>query len=301
MDYASFSDESRHSEGRYRSIAAVSLPAELVVGISKQLAGILDCANCKELKWGSVGYRGTRDVNRAIAAVDFLLEHITNGVRADALTWDTSDERHDVPNRDDIANYERMFYHLHHALMERRGSESRWHIRPDEQLAIDWSTVQQCLRSDGTWRYGLDDSRLSNDFRLVIPAVRTFRTVDSAETPLCQLADLLAGMAAYTRTKYKVMKNLMHAILGQADLFQVPERTEPTRRDRSRFQVIDHFDRQCKSRKLGVSLREYGYLYTRNPKNPINFWHYVPQHSRDKAPARELAADGPWETVEGQR
>lgn len=295
MDYASFSDESRHSQGRYRSIAAVSLPAELVVGMSKQLAAILDCANCKELKWGSVGYRGTRDVDRAIVAVDFLLEHITQGVRADVLTWDTSDDRHDVPNRDDIANYERMFYHLHRVLMNRRGSGSLWHIRPDEQLAIDWSTIQECLGSSGTWRYVLDVSRLSDDFRLVVPEVRTFRTVDSAETPLCQLADLLAGMAAYTRTKSKVMQNLIHAIPGQADLFQAPALTEPKLRDRRRFQVIDHFYRRCESRKLGVSLRKYGYLRTYDPKNPINFWHYVPQHIQDKAPARKPTVDRPWE------
>lgn len=301
MDYASFSDESRHSQGRYRSIAAVSLPAKLVIGMSKQLASILDCANRNELKWGNVGYRGPRDVDRAIAAVDFLLEHITIGVRADVLTWDTDDERHDVPYRDDVANYERMFYHLHRVLMNRRGSGSRWHFRPDEQLAIDWSTIQECLGSNGTWRYVLDDPRLSDYFRLVVPAVRTFRTVDSAETPLGQLADLLAGMAAYTRTESKVMKNLVHAIPGQTDLFQELALTESKRRDRRRFQVIDHFYQQCKSRKLGVSLHKYGYLRTHDPKNPINFWHYVPQHSGDKAPVRELAVDGPWDTVESQQ
>ena len=302
MDYTSFTDESRHLEGRYRSIAAVSLPTELVVGMSDKLAGILDSAKRRELKWGRVGdRRGNGDVDRAIAAVDFLLERITQGIRADVLTWDTDDERHDVPNRDDIANYERMYFHLHRLMMKRRGSGSRWHIRPDVQSVIDWPTIRQCLSSNGTWHHVLDDSRLSDEFRLVVPAVETFETVDSAETPLCQLADLLAGMAAYTRTESKVIQNLMHAIPGQADLFQEPTLTESKLRDRRRFLVIDHFDRQCKLRKLGVSLRKYGYLRTHDPKNPINFWHYVPQHSRDKAPARELAVDGPWATVEGRQ
>ena len=300
MDYTSFTDESRHLEGRYRSIAAVSLPTELVVGMSEELAGILDSAKRRELKWSRVGdRRGNGDVDRAISAVDFLLERITQGIRADVLTWDTDDERHDVPNRDDIANYERMFYHLHRVLMKRRGSGSRWHIRPDEQLAIDWSTIQQCLRSDGTWRDVFDDSRLSDDFRVVVPAVETFETVDSADTPLCQLADLIAGMTAYTRTESKKVKYLMQGIIEQHDLFQASQIPEPTHRDRNRFLVIDHFDRQCKLRKLGVSLRKYGYLCTHDPKNPINFWHYVPQHSRDKAPVR--AVDGPWDTVEGRQ
>ena len=185
--------------------------------------------------------------------------------------------------------------------MRRRGSGSRWHIRPDVQIAIDWSTIREYLNSDGTWRHDLDVSLLSDDFRLFVPAVGTFRTVDSAKTPLCQLADLLAGMATYTRTESKVIQNLMHATPGQADLFQELPLTESKLRDRRRFQVIDHFYQQCKSRKLGVSLRKYGYLCTHDPKNPINFWHYVPQHSRDKAPVREMAVDGPWDTVEGRQ
>ena len=86
MDYASFTDESRHMEGRYRSIAAVSLPAELVVEMSEKLAGVIDSEKRRELKWGGVGdRRGKGDVDRAIAAVNFLLEHITLGVRADVL------------------------------------------------------------------------------------------------------------------------------------------------------------------------------------------------------------------------
>ena len=42
-----------------------------------------------------------------IAVVDVLLAHVTSGVRADVLIWDTQDSRHDIPDRDDIANYPR--------------------------------------------------------------------------------------------------------------------------------------------------------------------------------------------------
>ena len=295
MVYASFADESRHSHGRYRSIAAVSLPADSVVEISEQMAKILDIPRRKEIKWSGVGdLRGKGDVRRAIAVMDFLLEHVTQGVRADVLTWDTEDERHDIPDRDDVANYERMFFHLHHALIHRRGLDSHWHLRPDEIMTIDWSTIRKCLDSKGSLIRSIFD-----DFPLVFPAVLTFDTVDSVDTPLCQLADLLAGMAAYTRTKYQVMKKMIHAEPGQCDLFEQPEQTVPTRRDRYRFQVIEHFYQECRLRKLGVSLRECGYLRTRQPKNPVNFWHYVPQHGMDKAPTRTQTGNGLRETVEG--
>ena len=286
MVYASFSDESGHSQGRYRSIATVSLPADSVVPLSDRLLNVLDCDGRGEFKWGRVGYRGARDVDRAIAAIDFLLENLIRDVRADVLTWDTQDERHSVPDRDDTANYERMFYHLHRTLMKRRGLESVWHMRPDEQVTIDWGTIGQCLNSRGTWRHNLDLSSLSEELRSFVPDVKTFRTVDSANTPLCQLADLFAGMAAYTRTSADIVKSLMGDRPGQGNLFETPDCLHPTRRDRARFRVIDHLYQQCKRRRMGVSLRECGYFRTYDPKQPLNFWHYEPQHVRDRAPRK---------------
>ena len=300
MEYASFSDESRHSEGRYRSIAAVSLPAESVIPFSTRLSTLLGYGRRRELKWGRVGDpRGDGDEARAIAALDFLLEHLTQSVRADVLTWDTQDERHSVPNRDDIANYERMFYHLHHALIKRRGLDSVWHIRPDEQVTIDWTTIHQCLSSNGTWRRDLDPSTLSDDLRSLAPVVRTFLTVKSVNSSLCQLADLLAGIAAYTRTHSEVVKRLMRAAPGQHDLFGTPESGRAKRRDLVRFRVIEHLNQQCKLRRLGVSLREHGYFRTHDPEQPLNFWHYIPQHGMDKAPTRTQTGNGLRETMEG--
>ena len=95
----------------------------------------------------------------------------------------------------------------------RRGTHSRWHLRPDEQVAIDWDTIAQCLSSRGTWRAGRNLATLSAEtveeargIRHFVPSVLTFREVDSAATPLCQLADLLAGMAAYTRTNADLVR-----------------------------------------------------------------------------------------------
>ena len=82
-EYTSFTDECRHSEGRYRSIAAISLLSDSVVDLSAQLAKTLDIPRRKEIKWSGVGdSRGKGDVKRAIAVVDFLLEHIQNGHRS---------------------------------------------------------------------------------------------------------------------------------------------------------------------------------------------------------------------------
>ena len=287
MDYAVFSDESRHTEGRYRSLAAVSLPAGDVVALSELLWNALQLDSYGELKWKNVRRAGSRD--RAIAALDALLAHIASGVRADLLTWDMQDSRHDVPNRDDVANYERLFFHLHRVLMGRRGARDRRHVRPDEQVNIDWETIAQCLTSRGTWRAGRNMATLSVQFRHFIPSVLTFREVDSADTPLCQLADLLAGMAAYTRTRADVVRHQIEEPTEQRSLFGNDEQATPGTADQHRFRVISHLYCKCKARKLGVSLREFGYLRTHDPAMPINFWHYESQHQRDKAPTREEA------------
>ena len=285
MDYAVFSDESRHTEGRYRSLAAVSVPAADVVALSARIRAALQLDRRGELKWRNVKRRFNRD--RAIAVVDVLLAHVDHGVRVDVLTWDTHDSRHAVRNRDDVANYERMFFHLHRVLMERRGAHSRWHIRPDEQVTIDWQTIRQCLTSTGTWRSGHDMSTLSSEFRHAVPTVLTFREVDSADTPLCQLADLMAGMAAYTRTNANIVRRQLAEPRNQGTLLGMSDQETPSSTEESRFRVVSHLYWKCKGRRLGVSLRECGYLRTLDPAKPINYWHYEPQHQFDTAPIRE--------------
>ncbi len=147
MEYAVFADERRYDHGRFRSIAAVSLPAGTVVDLSTRLAGALATAGVTELKWSGLGARAAV-VRCATAFVHLLLEEIPNGLRADV--------------------------------------------------------------------------------------------VDSEATPLSQLADLLAGMAAYTRSRPAAN----------------------------------------------------GYLRTADPKQPINFWHYQPQHPADKAPVAPCLQTG---------
>ena len=294
MEYGVFSDESRYDQGRFRSIAAVSLPAAAVSTLSARLAETLEASGLPELKWSRLGDRAYT-VRCAIAFGDHLLAALADGLRADVLIWDTEDARHQVANRDDIANYERMYFHLHRALIRRRGRNTRWHLRPDEQVQIDWETLASCLTSRGTWRPDARQQAASHRFGALMPTIRTFRQVDSQATPLSQLADLLAGMAAYTRSRPS-------AVLAQLDGERVSGAAADadigedgailSKRDKGRFRVISYLYQGCRSRHVGVSLRSHGYLRTPDPKHPINFWHYQPQHPADKAPVAPPAKTG---------
>lgn len=106
---------------------------------------------------------------------------------------------------------------------------------------------------------------------------------------MCQLADLFSGMAAYTRSKSELMRVMLEKANNTESLFPELEQDlpKPSTNDKERFFVIQYFYKKCRSKKLGISLKSEGFLRTYDPANPINFWHYIPQHENDKAPTKD--------------
>ena len=113
---------------------------------------------------------------------------------------------------------------------------------------------------------------------------------DSKEEPFIQLADLFAGLAAYSYLHYDYYDQWKHSNTRQMKLFETEtcSQFKLSGADKERCRVLDYFNNNnCKRYKLGVSLKSNRGLKTPNPKNPINFWFYVPQHETDKAPLKE--------------
>lgn len=286
QEYYVFSDESRHTAARYRCIAAVSLPASQLKSISKEIRRSLDDSGIQEFKWKWV--RSAKFRFGAIKLIDLLFTHVLPaGGRIDALIWDTRDSRHAIRGRDDIKNYERMFFHLHRNLMKRRERGAKWHIRPDERVDVAWDTLKSCLGSVGLWRSHFEHPLLRETFSERFFEISTLEEVSSTEKPLCQLADLFAGIAPYSRDRSSVVRHLCTEDSGQGYLFGPDPDVRATKADIERSPVIIHLSRGCKARRLGVSLLSKGYLCTRDPSRPVNFWHYEPQHEYDKAPVRD--------------
>lgn len=109
----------------------------------------------------------------------------------------------------------------------------------------------------------------------------------SHELPMCQLADLFAGMAAHSRDKSDIMLVLLEKANNQESLFEEPM-PKPSNVDKERFPVIQYLYQKCQSKKFGLSFKTEGFLRTRDPKQPVNFWHYTPQHEKDRAPTKDL-------------
>lgn len=264
-------------------MAAVSLESCHVVEVSQSIRNILSESDISEFKWKKLG--GAKYRFGANKLIDFVLDLLVPlGARVDVLVWDTHDERHSVPNRDETKNDERMFFHLHKQLMCRRPAGRGWHLRPDQRVDMDWNTVRECLGCVGRWRKHFSANLIDDEFSERFFEVRTLEEVQSHKAPLCQIADLFAGMGCFSRGKAGQFKAFFDS--RQRDLFSGGDSVKFSNTEVERFEVIQRLYERCRDKRLGVSLRSNGYLATMQPANPLNFWHYEPKHELDKAPSR---------------
>ena len=291
--HMAYADESYITGSRYRSVAVVTLESGSAAETGLLLRELLDDSGLEEFKWEKL--RQARERFAALKMLDLTVGFAVQGrLRADVLVWDTQDERHSVMGRDDVANLQRMYYHLFRNVLQRRWpSGSTWHLYPDENSALDWMTIHDCLDASGLGLSAEGDLFEEGEFRLRL--ARDFHILQihescSAKTPLCQLADLFAGLGAYSRSSYTKYERWLRSQSEQLSLgleiVGVDRPIKLSNRDRERCLVIRHLDEQCKRRRLGVGLRSSQGFRTYDPSNPINFWLYQPQRPEDIAPVR---------------
>lgn len=291
VTHVGFSDESKWNQGRFRSIGLVTTSLAYLGDLQTELERLLRESGVKEFKWKELD--GAKERLAAQKMCDFAITKACEAqLRVDVLIWDTYDSRHKVQGRDDIANLQRMYYHLfRHVLRVRWPDNAVWRLHPDEHTAMDWDTVQDYLENVAArfevgrslFTQGQFRIRLRHDFGL-----EEIRAVSSQEYRLLQLADLFAGMAVFSRDQFDAYQTWLAARSKQSRLFEDrPDTANPSRSSRERFEVLRHFDKSCKQRKLGVSLKTKRGLWTPKPENPLNFWMYEPQHPDEKAPTKE--------------
>jgi hypothetical protein len=291
--HVGFSDESHWNHGRFRSLGLVTVPVRALAGLEQQLGTLLNGSNVTEFKWKELDGARKRFAAQKMCefAVKAACEH---NLRVDVLIWDVQDSRHNIAGRDDIANLQRMYYHLFRNVLRARWPDNAvWRLHPDEHTAMDWNTVQDCLENVAVrpeverslFTQGQFRIRLRREFGL-----EEIRPVSSQQHRLLQLADLFAGMAVFSRNQFDAYQAWLAANSKQARLFEEPEESaEPSRSSRERFLVLRYFDECCKQRKLRVSLKTKRGLWTPRPEKPLNFWMYEPQHLEDKAPTKKQA------------
>lgn len=290
ITHVGFADESYWNKGRFRSLALVSTSVGLCSILEVEIRCFLDRAGVREFKWKNLD--GARERFAADKLCEYAIKRALLGdLRVDVMVWDICDSRHKIHKRDDIANLARMYYHLFRNVLRKRWPDNAvWRLHPDEHSAIEWATIQNCLDNACT-TINVDRSLLTNDEMHIWVrqefGIAEIKPVSSEAHPLLQLADLFAGMAVFSRDKYYEYERWLKAKSNQIPLLAESEvSSDLSRSSMERFQVLERFDRFCKQRRLGVSLKSNQGLWTPDPKNPINFWLYEPQHPEDKAPRK---------------
>jgi len=196
--HVGFADESNWIQGRFRSIALVSAAVDDARAFHQELDELRQNYGKSEFKWRKTNHR------HGIALVDFFFERCDK-MRVDVLVWDMKDSRHKgIRGRDDKANFARMYYHLLHNVLKRRWpDDARWLICPDEQKVVDWKTLEQCL----SWKSWITEENILTQSNITPNSheyynIHDLRPVRSEQYLLVQLADLFAGLAAYSYTSF---------------------------------------------------------------------------------------------------
>lgn len=291
--HIAFADESHYNLGRYRALGVVTLDNENGRRIDDDIRALLHRYGKSELKWNRI----SGDYNTLGAAeevCELVVDYAAEGrLRVDILIWDIQDSRHDIQSRDDIENLQRMYHHLFKNVLVRRWPDNTlWSLRLDENTALKIDQISYFLELHGS-SFEIQDRDLFRDqpslYWRTYYGVCEVNSCASHENPLIQVADLLAGLACFSRTEYStyVKWDQQNPRLSSLPLYDDPHNPlTMTRSQKARFQLLRQFDERCKNKKLGVSLKTDKGLRTKNPQRNINFWWYQPQGSYDRAPTR---------------
>lgn len=278
-----FSDDSKHREERYNSLAITTLKKEDFDSLNDQLKTILKDSDIRdEFKWAKL--RNARYRFAAEKIINFIFKN-RSLIRVDIVIWDLQDRRHkDLTGRDDSENLVRMYYHLVSSTFSRRWSINNyvWKWYPDQQSSVDWDTLKSCINNKNHPCIA-DLFRLNPDFEQV--NLKRLEPSESCKHPFIQVSDLFAGMGAYSFGHYDKYNNWKNQNSSQISLFPA-EKQKFSNSEEERFQIMEYFNKMCKSHRLQIAFNSTGGFKSYKPETFINFWLYEPQHKYDKAPQR---------------
>lgn len=279
--YVAFTDECSWNVGRYRSISSASMPTDIARSMHIELCKLANESNINELKWTKLSsakmrFAAEKYINCALS--DRYRRHL----RIDTLTWNIEDTRcKNVYKRDDIKNYNTMYYQLlHHVLHNVNRSNLSWTVIADENTAGHWEEISICLKNKRIDRgtrdaFYLEVDDIPNQFLDKVTVINGKSEVYN----IIQLADLFAGIAVYSCNRPYIYDK----VIDQPSLLE--KECVLSKRDRERIEFLKNAIPLLKSYSPTLVWTDQG-LSTKDPKEIINFWLYQPQGVYDKAPTK---------------
>lgn len=246
-----------------------------------------------EVKFSKIKSRRDKEAARLMLDEGFRFVK-SNKVKIDVVIWNKLDSRCRIPNRDDEANLARMYYHLLLHTIKKWGTNiEKWMFFPDQLSSIDWEddVIKYLERTSYNRRDSLQIELFETIQELKYPSIPVDKELDSKKWPIIQLADLYAGLARTTREnieKYSLWHSQKEeenqpTLFSQAHLASKASISSSLEH---KFEVIHYFyQNSIKYTSSLLFCNTIGFK-TPNPRSNLNFWHYTPQGSYDKAPQK---------------
>jgi len=153
-------------------------------------------------------------------------------------------------------NLHRRYYRLLSSTLGRpRLAGATWALHPDENGLIDWDSVQEVLHNAGR-RAQAEEGVLLWRRAQRRYAIEQIVPMDSLTTALVQIADLIAGLIAYSHDSFAVYDSWCRYEIDKVQLsLALPDESIAvpafSLSDRERCQVLQHLDRRSKHRRMG--------------------------------------------------
>lgn len=280
--HCAFSDDSKHQDGRYNSLAITTFKKEEFDYLNGHLEKLWKNSGIhNEFKWGKLHNAKYRLAAEKI--INFVFRN-QDSLKIDIIIWDLKDNRHkDLIGRDDSENLVRMYYHLVSSTISRKWPihASLWMWYPDQQSSVDWDKLQECI----TNKKHTCVADLFHENPVFEHVNLGIEPADSREHYFIQVSDLFAGMGAYSFGHFNKYKKWQEQNSSQISLFpQVKQKFSNT--EMERFQIMDNFNKMCKKCGLRIGFDTTRGFNSYNPMVFINFWLYRPQHIHDRAPRK---------------
>ena len=189
-----------------------------------------------------------------------------------------------------------MYYHLFRNVMLRRmPSDGVWRHVPDEHVGVSWDTLESYLSvrdiksiDQLSFRTSASSSESFGSSIKRLFKIAEITECHAQEMCLTQLADLFAGMGAFSREKFEEYRSWKRNQGYATTLFAATPSRSSSPGLLEKYQVLSHFEAKIAQLDIPVALDQTGGLRTLDPSISLNFWWYEAKSRFDEARPKYL-------------
>lgn len=279
-----YSDESCFTTSDdYGTIAILNFKAEIKSSLEEEVLPLIAKIPV-EYKWIKFKNEHYLDISKRI--FDVLFKYAEQGcLRIDSIIWETNDIRYprNQTNSGDKLNI--LYYiRLRNMFSKRWGKNTRWAIYADKQNQVDWEELKEYLQYYSMTLFEPTILGQPYDIQWLKEnkakfSIDNLTPVDSRKEPLIGIADIFAGLAAYSHNNSKTYLNwqqfdpLLYNPTENQLLLDFIKPATIKSKDIHRCKFLKYVQDRCKENSYHVSIKKKKGLHTFTPKSPFNFFY----------------------------